>query len=434
MRPLRLDQTLSDYLRIQTENPPGREMPALEFLDGILKQRGLEPVIHETAPHRGVLECSIGPSEGGSIVLLHHVDVVPAANEGWDVPPYSGEIRDGYIWGRGALDMKGMGIMELGAFLAMAENAGSLKKRVTYLAVSDEEQGGVFGAKWAADNLIDRLRPELVINEGGAGIKDVLISGTAFVVEVTQKAVMKLKLVATGTPGHGSSPPPTYATKSLVLALDRVLSHRFDAHITPVVAEMMARMSMRMSGVQRTAMKRAGSPLFQRFLAGRIARHPQVGSMIRTSVSLTMLAAGDAPNSIPGRAEAILDIRVLPGHEPAEVVKTIEGLVAEYGVRVEHSELPGTPKVSPFDSEHFRIIERGLKSEIPDALVVPYMSTGATDSRFFREKGIPCYGIMPAVVSNEDLSSVHGYNEKISVDNLEMGARMLVRIVEELCL
>ncbi|HHW26685.1 MAG TPA: M20/M25/M40 family metallo-hydrolase, partial [Firmicutes bacterium] len=120
MRPLRLAETLSDYLRIQTENPPGREMPALEFLDGILKQRGLEPVIHETAPHRGVLECSIGPSEGGSIVLLHHVDVVPATNEGWDVPPYSGEIRDGYIWGRGALDMKGMGIMELGAFLAMA--------------------------------------------------------------------------------------------------------------------------------------------------------------------------------------------------------------------------------------------------------------------------------------------------------------------------
>jgi len=278
------------------------------------------------------------------------------------------------------------------------------------------------------------LRPELVINEGGAGIKDVLISGTAFVVEVTQKAVMKLKLVAIGTPGHGSSPPPTYATKDLVLALGRVVSHQFGAQITPVVAEMMARMSMRMSGVQRTAMKRAGSPLFQRFLAGRIARHPQVGSMIRTSVSLTMLAAGDAPNSIPGRAEAVLDIRVLPGHEPAEVVKTIEGLVAEYGIRVEHSELPSTPKVSPFDSEHFRLIEKALRSEIPDALVVPYMSTGATDSRFFRDKGIPCYGIMPAVMSNEDLSSVHGYNEKISVDNLEMGARMLVRIVEELCL
>lgn len=434
MQPLRLAETLSDYLKIATENPPGREMPALEFLDGILKQQGLEPVIHETAPLRGVLECSIGPSEGGSIVLLHHVDVVPATNEGWDVPPYSGEVRDGYIWGRGALDMKGMGIMELGAFLAMTKNAGALKKRVTYLAVSDEEQGGTFGARWVADNLIDRMRPELVINEGGAGVKDVLISGTAFVVEVTQKAAMKLKLVATGTPGHGSSPPPTYATKSLVLALDRVLSHRFDAHITPVVAEMLVRMSMRMSGVQRTAMKNAGNPVFQRFLAGKIAEHPQVGSMIRTSVSLTMLAAGDAPNSIPGRAEAVLDIRVLPGHEPAEVVKTIEGLVAEYGVRVEHSELPSTPQVSPFDSEHFRIIERALKSEIPDALVVPYMSTGATDSRFFRGKGVPCYGVMPAVMSPEDMSSVHGYNEKISVDNLEMGARVLANLLRELCL
>ncbi len=429
-----MDLVLSEYLKIPTENPPGKEMPALLYLARILRERGHIATIHETAPERGVLECSIGPSEGGSIVLLHHVDVVPATEEGWEIPPYSGEIRDGFVWGRGALDMKGQGIMELGAFLALAERAGSLRKRVTYLAVSDEEQGGLYGAKWAADNLMDSLRPDLVINEGGGGVRDVFGAGIVFAVEVTQKAAMKVRLIATGAPGHGSSPPRDYATKSLAKALAKVAGYSFPVMFTPVVVQMLKQMASRMTGIRRFALERATGPIFQRFLEQEISKDQRLDSMIRTSLSITMLKSGEAPNVIPGRAEAVLDIRVLPGHDPADAVRVIRNLVEEYGVEVESHSEPLAPRVSPFDSDHFRLLERLLKDEAPDSVVLPIMASGATDSRFFREKGVPCYGIMPAILSAEDTASVHGYNEKISIDNLMLGERVFRHLLENLCL
>ena len=426
---------LSEYLRIETVNPPGNETEGAQFFAKIFKEAGIDYEIAESAPGRGNIWARLPAADPSTakpgIILLHHIDVVSASAGHWDLPPFSGAVKNGYLYGRGALDTKGLGIIQLQAFLALASSDQPLNRDVLFLATADEESGGAFGAGW-----LIKERPELfngmgfLINEGGGGQE--LGDGKRMVsVEVTQKVPLWLRLTASGQPGHGSMPLPETAVTRLVRVAERIVSTDFPVRIIDPVATMLRETAQyRSSPEEREAMGDIAAAVKQPgFIESLQARDPGTHALLRNTCSMTRLSASDKINVVPPEAFLELDCRLLPDQSPEEFINSLKQIIDDPTIRFE-TQLSFMPAISPSDTELFAAIDAVTQQYYPGTPVVPGVLGGFTDSHFFREIGIVSYGYSPTFVPITEIRGIHGNNERISVDALRAAVIMMRDLLE----
>lgn len=425
---------LQRYLRIDTTNPPGGEEAGAALLADALRRDGFEPTFYRAgAPGDGRVSLSARlPGTGGGdlqpIVLLSHIDVVPADEAYWKRPPFQGLLEDGVLWGRGALDMKGMGVMELLVFLLLHRHGVRLRRDVLFLAVADEEEGGAFGMEWLAREHPELLRADGVINEGAFGFGELLgHRGLIFAVAPTEKAPLWLRLTAKGRPGHGSIPHRENAAVRLTQALGRIVGAKQPVKLRPEMAatiETLKRESVLPPGLD------TGDPAV---LALAAEQNDLFRALLTNTVSLTTVHAGRKHNVIPSDASATLDCRLLPGEDVDSFLAELRSLIDDDDVALEPV-LSCEPLVSELRTELLDHVEATLAAETDGGVVMPMISPGFTDSRIYRRHGVPAIGYTPVLISTEEVGTVHGHDERISTANLRLGTRLLLDTVRRAAL
>lgn len=421
---------LATYVQIDTTNPPGNETAAAQFLAGRFRQAGIDAEVFESAPGRGSVLARL-PGTGGArpVILLNHLDVVPATPDGWDVPPFSGSVRDGYVYGRGALDCKGVGTVDALALLLMKRSGIALKRDVIFLGTADEETGGKLGAGWMVANHSDRFgNPEFVLNEGGR-IELRPDGARAYAVAVAEKTPCWLRLTTTGPAGHGSAPPRQTAVTRLLRALDRIQAYRPALHVTPEVQAYYAAIAETQASPFRERYKSLRSALKDEKFRKEFLQSAHDAALVRNTITPTVLIASNKTNVIPRTASAELDCRLLPGQDPDRFVRTIKTVIDDPAVVVDVI-LNFPPSSSPTDTALFATLRAMARRDaVP---IVPSVLTGFTDSHYFRDKGIASYGFVPFVLDDEEDRREHGLNERLSTANLRDGTRRLIDLLQAL--
>jgi acetylornithine deacetylase/succinyl-diaminopimelate desuccinylase-like protein len=426
-------ELLSQYLQIDTTNPPGNENRGVAFFARIFAEEGIAHRTYEASAGRGSIKAVIpGTGEKGAIILLNHIDVVPAKAEEWSVDPFGGEVKDGFIYGRGALDMKSLGIMEMLAFLEVKRQGLTPCRDLVFLAVADEEAGGRQGAQYLLEQYPDDFQADLVLNEGGFGLNNVLTSRPLFMIATSEKGVCQIRLTSTGPPGHGSTPHGDNALEKLVQGLSRVLSGDNSIIVTPQIAEYFKRLGTEWDFLKPYLKDGKTATLIDALTGSGMISVPQMSAMLRNTISLNILNSGDKTNVIPSKAQAELDIRLLPGTEPDTFIAEVKKRLADESIRVEPLKKSSASR-SPMDTDDFATIQNVYLAHYPNALTVASLLFGSSDSRFFRSKGIPCYGVCPMLVSLEEFNRVHGIDERVSVDSMLEGIRVYTDMVKKLC-
>ena len=412
--------TLRDYLRIDTTNPPGNEQVAAEFLAERLESEGYATEYVEAGPGRVSMRARLaGSGEQRPLMLLNHTDVVPAQREFWDVDPFAAEVRDGHLWGRGALDMKGMGILELLVMLLFKRLKLTPNRDLVFLAVADEEAGSAFGMEWLDKEHRDWLtEPEYALNEGGMGSLNFLGSQhPVFACAPSEKGPLWLRLRAEGQPGHGSTPHDDNAVDRLVRALYRVQQWDQAIVVQPETEETLQRMRAGNAWPK-------GAPSLKRLRQ----TYPTFSAITQNTISNTGAQSGFKHNVIPADAEATLDCRLLPGESHEAFIRKMREVIDDDKVAIEavfQSESPA----SSFQTELVGVVEDVVREQIEGALVIPSTCVGFTDSRVLRRHGVHAYGFVPTLMDASLASGVHGHNERIPIDGLNTGIQILFEVV-----
>lgn len=411
---------LQGYIRIDTVNPPGNESRAVEFIAAILEAEGIPYQTAESAPGRGNLWARLEGGDEPALILLQHTDVVPADPKYWTTDPLSGEIRDGYLWGRGTLDMKGTGMSQLATFVSLKRSGIALNRDLVLVASADEEAGGLFGAGWLIEH-----HPEifdgagLLINEGGNG--EQTDEEIIFSVEVTQKVPVWLRLTAVDTPGHGSMPNATSSVTRIVDALAILRANPFPPRIVPAVDAMFQSLASSSGPEWQEAYGHMADAVTEPGFLEKLQKHsPFLHALTRDTCSMTRFEASNKINVVPPSAWAEIDCRVLPDRPSEVFVDELRKLISHTGVEIEVI-MAFTPAVSDTNTLLYRAIEEVTAERHPGSRVMPSVSTGFTDSHFTRDLGIASYGFDPTVVPEAEFSRIHGNDERISVDAFRRG-------------
>lgn len=424
-------QLLSEYIRIDTTNPPGNEVAAARFLAKRFQKEHIEAKVFESQPGRGsVLARLKGTGEARPIILLSHLDVVPATASEWQFPPFAGVVHDGYVYGRGALDCKGTGVAEAMTMLLLKRHGLRLKRDVIFLATADEEAGGKLGAGWMVENYFDQLSDaELVINEGG----DIGIDASGrrlYAVAVSEKTPCWLKLTAKGDAGHGSAPPAQTSVTRLLQALERLRGSVQPVRVTPEVQAYFAAMSVLQDGAQEQERFRdLRGALADDAFRGEFLGNRRFAALVRNTMTPTVLQASPKTNVIPQSASAELDCRLLPDQDPQQFIDGVRETIADPEVQIDVL-LNFPPSSSTTDTTLYRVLERMAKTEA--AVIAPTVVTGFTDSHYFRDRGIVSYGFTPFALDDGESKREHGIDERLSVQNLREGIEKLVHILRAL--
>ncbi|HEY3279950.1 MAG TPA: M20/M25/M40 family metallo-hydrolase [Gemmatimonadales bacterium] len=423
---------LSQYLRINTTNPPGNEMAAARWLAAVLRRDGIDAQIFEPAPGKANLYARLkGSGAARPLILLNHMDVVLASPEYWQVDPFGGTVRGGYVWGRGALDMKGEGIVQLMTLLVMKRAGVPLKRDVIFLATADEEIGAGVGAGWFVEHHGDLIRDaEFLINEGGTIRANERGGVDYYGVGTTEKSPFWLDMSARGTAGHGSRPTPDNPVHRLVRALDRIGDWRTPLTLTPAVERYFRDLAtIETDSTRRRWFSDIRVALRDSSAARAITADLTYNALLRNTISMTGLKGSDKTNVIPPLATAALDVRLLPGQEPAAFLADLVRVVGDTGVsfRPQGPSWPATE--SSTETELFRAIEAAARARHPGALVTTPMLAGFTDSHYFRRAGIVSYGLAPFPLTVSDSRGVHGNDERVSVEALRFGVHFLYDVV-----
>src|SRR3989441_3549773 len=378
---------LSRYIRINTTNPPGNEIVAARWLAAVLQRDGIEARIFEPAPGKANLYARLaGDGSARPLILLNHMDVVLASPEYWTVDPFSGVIKDGYVWGRGALDMKGEATAQLMTMLVLKRAHVPLKRDIIFLATSDEEIGAGVGAAWIVEHQADLIRnAEFLLNEGGLTRSDGHGGVQYYGIGTTEKSPFWLDAIARGTAGHGSPPTPDNPVHRLVPALNKIAAWQTPLIVTPTVERSFPDLStIEPDSTLRGWLRALRSPLEDSHRVRTITADLTYNALLRNTISITGLKGSDKTNVIPPIATAALDVRLLPGQDPAAFLADLVRVVGDSAVtfRPQGPNWPATE--SPTETEMFRAITAVAHARHPNALVTTLMLPGFTDSHYFR--------------------------------------------------
>ena len=432
---------MQQYLRIDTTNPPGNEMRAVTFLKVILDREGIENRVFEYAPGRGDLWARLPHSPTGTaadaghaivrrpIILLNHMDVVTSDASHWQVPPFSGEIKNGYVWGRGAQDMKDEGMAQLVALVMLKRERVALDRDVIFLAVADEEMNGS-GSDWFIEHERDLLEnAEFLINEGGENLLE--NSHVKYVgVDVGEKTVYWLHVVAHGRAGHASRPIPDSAPNRLVRALDQIIAYRTPLRVLPVVQEFLLGMAPYEPPARARQFRNIQTAIDDKKFQEELEHDESLNYLLRDTISLTMMGASEQTNVIPAEAWANLDVRILPGGDRQALLEAIRKVVDDPNVTVEplSSEFR-VANYSTTDTVLFAVIRQVSAHYFPGTPVVPLITSGYTENQRYRPLGIHAYGFNPYVATDEEGNTEHGNDERIRVDEVKRGPRVLFDVL-----
>ena len=405
-------RTIQAYVRINTSNPPGDVTKAADFLTGLLQREGIPVKRYETGPGRAIILARLkGTGTAKPLLLLHHMDVVPTDPARWQHDPFGAEIADGKIWGRGTIDMKGLGVVQLMAFLSLKRLNVPLARDVILMAVPDEEVGGTLGAAWMRTNHYADIDPEFILDEGGFGSRDLFAPGKlVFGISVAEKKILWLKLRAEGVAGHGSQPHDQNPNDRLVRALGRLLGEPLPTSSFTVLDTMKSRV-------------------------GSLAANKFNNAIQHSTISLTSLRSGvgDPPkvNVIPSLAEATLDCRVLPGTTKDQWMAEIRRRLGDPAITIEIVYEGDDPIVTTQDSTFYRALESAVKRRHPDAIVTPMVVPYGTDANGFRPRGVKSYGFTPVIVPAAAVMSMHGDAEFLPVDAVGPAIQILFEALKE---
>jgi len=425
---------LSQYLRINTTNPPGNEVEAARWLAAALQREGIESQVFEPAPGKANLYARLaGDGSARPIILLNHMDVVLASPEFWTVDPFSGVLKDGYIWGRGALDMKGEAIAQLMTMLILKRAKVPLKRDIIFLATSDEEIGAGVGAAWIAEHQADLVRnAEFLLNEGGTTRAKTGQAGAVeyYAIGTTEKSPFWLDVTARGTAGHGSRPTPDNPVHRLIRALSRVAEWKTPLVVTPAVERSFRDLA---TTERDTTLRRwlsdIGSAIRDSTAVRILTSDLTYNAVLRNTISITGLKGSTKTNVIPPTATAAIDVRLLPGQDPNAFLADLVRIINDTAVTVK-PQGPNWPATeSSTETEMFRAITEVARRRHPEALVTTLMLAGFTDSHYFRRMGIASYGLGPFPLTQADSRGVHGNDERISVEALRSGVRFYYEVV-----
>ncbi|GAB4307592.1 MAG: M20/M25/M40 family metallo-hydrolase [Promethearchaeota archaeon] len=419
-------------LKFDTSNPPGNETPAAEFLADLAAREGFQPELHEKAPGRGNLVFRWGGTDpdAPSVCVGGHLDTVPADPDEWERDPWGADVVDGFVWGRGALDCKNTVVGQFMALALLKREGFRPRGDVVFVAEADEEQLGRCGAAYLVRELFPVVKADFAVNEGG-GVLVPFGKTPQYTIQTSEKGCMWTKVRVRGTAGHGSvqTTSRTNALLKLVEVIERIDRARKPVVVTDWYREMVA--GLQLPGlVKRLLTSKRLLPLTLKLAArafGPVAEE-FVGSLVRNTFNPTVVKASEKENVVPSSAEVVYDVRVLPGFDREDVTREFLRMVGPdledqvELVPVESSVATGSPAATTC----YRRIEETLQELHPGCTTLPFFLSGATDNRFFRERGIPAYGFVP-YVPDDDLpfeeygKLIHGKDERISVANLMRG-------------
>jgi len=447
---------LRDLIRIPSinpPNPPGPELDAANHIAGVLAAAGLAPQVFEPFPGRGSVVARLhGDGTGGEpLLLLSHLDVVPAQPDGWTHPPFAAEVADGYVWGRGAVDMKAMVAYELQVvrlLAARARNTGldpaidpipGLRRDVIFACTADEEAGGLQGARWLVEHHPELLRAAGALNESGA--VSVELGGRRFYpIQVAEKGMQVYRIAVRGTWGHGSMPREDNAA---VLAAEVVtrLAQPGEPRLTPVMGRFLSGLAAALDDEPaRLVHAIAGDDPRRSAVALDALCEPTYAralrALLRDTISPNVIHAGVKYNVIPGDASVEIDVRLLPGTAPDDMREEILARLGDLGPRCEVTRVLDLPPAeSPIDSDLYRLLEDTVRAHDPDGVPLPVMAPFATDAKHLALLGVPTYGFAPLRLGPDDrfLELFHGVDERVSLDALRWGLPVLYDVVATYC-
>ena len=401
---------LSRYLQIDSSHPLGRTSETAGLLGERLEAVGIRTRLYPSEVEGKVNLLARLPARAPRqkpLVLSNHMDVVQAVAADWSFDPYSGAVANGYVYGRGALDMKGMGVMELMTLLLLRRLEAPLERDVLLLCTCDEEIGSVNGAAWLAEHHFADIDPGLLLDEGGQGMHGFFSAGDVFEVTVAEKRAVRIRMVARAEPGHASQPWAETATHRLVRAAHAVLSQPTEDRECAPVAELV---------------RRLGGEAARRELAATRATQP----LLHDTISLTMLSGGYKINVLPEQAEMSFDCRILPDTDPRAFVSNLEQLVNDPGVRLEVTYPDAEVRTASWaDNPLFAALTDACAAYAPSAIVSPSICVGGTDARYFRQRGVDALGLVPGLFTADDLKGFHGVDERLSIANLRLGTQIV---------
>jgi acetylornithine deacetylase/succinyl-diaminopimelate desuccinylase-like protein len=418
-----VEKILSDLIKIQSVNPPGGETKAARYLKQLFDQYRIPNEIVEPEPGRASFVARIGEGEK-KLLYLSHTDVVPAS-DGWDFPPFSGEIKDGFVHGRGAIDCKGLAAVEACAVIQLAQTT-HLNGELIFAATADEEVGGALGAGILSEKYPHKIGADFAINEGD---EPLTINGRTYhSISVGEKGPAWMKLTAKGISSHGSVPVSEH---NAVVKMAKVIIGlaQYQPHIvlTPQTKSLLQKIAQ-LDGINDEINVANVDDILRKLSDNTVL--PYLSAITRMTISPDVIHGGVKTNIVPDSCEAQVDIRILPGQSWEYVLNELKEILGDVQAEPLQYHLPS---FSSSDSKYYHLVEETLKEYVGDGPILQTISTGATDSRYLREMGIPSYGIGVLTLNMDKAlsDSVHGKNEKIDVASLRLKTDLLIKLAKK---
>jgi acetylornithine deacetylase/succinyl-diaminopimelate desuccinylase-like protein len=427
---------LQGFMRINTTNPPGNELVAAKYLADILQKNGIQSEIFESTPGRGIIVARLSatavPDPARALLLMGHLDVVGVNKAKWTVDPFGAVLKDGYIYGRGAIDDKSMTIANLAVFIAIKRSGVRLTRDLIFLSEGDEEAGGESGMRFAVEKHWDKIAAGYALNEGGhVELKDGKVQFVA--IAASEKVPMNVDIIATGPSGHASLPIKDNAVVHLSAAVAKIGTYE-----TPVQFNTVSRAYFEgLAQVEDAETAKWMRSLDTADRGEHAARYlsnenPFWNAMLRDTISPTMLQAGIRVNVIPAEARGTMNIRLLPGNQIEPLLAKLRTLVNDPQIRLEVQQSDEeTAPSSSVESELMSSITRVTAQTFPGAVAFPAMDTFATDSARLRLRSVQAYGLLPFPLTSEDEWRMHGEDERIPVESFQKGIEFLSAIVND---
>jgi len=427
---------LSEYIKIRSVQ--GHESDAGKFLSNYCSNKGLFVKIFSDIDSSYNFAASLYPLSLGkpNIILLNHLDVVPAEDSvEWKHPPFSGEIINNEVWGRGAIDCKGLAVMQLLAILQYTESAklNNFPYNVTMLCVSGEETNSENGAELVTENYIRELNPVLVLGEGGSGIRNAVAKDSSkviFGISVAEKKSLWLKLeVNSESFGHGAVPSDLYANKKLLRMLIKLMDEKKYVKFDKLQISMFHQLGKMEGGLKGFVIKHINWDIFWPLVKKKFAEGEPLHLLVYNTFTITNISNPKGPsNQIAEKASAVLDCRLLPGTDSAKFIRKMKNTV---GPKIKITVLSSSPDASASEENiFFTALSSAIKTKYTNSEVMPILFPATTDNNYFRNKNISTYGILPIILSVEAMESVHNRNERLSVENLEKGVAVFKEFIK----